>query len=78
MHSQTIERKAFMRRIFKAWEICAFHLDKIRVADDPERALWAVLRVYESSRFERFMLWGEVVSVAKIKYEYEFESIREI
>lgn len=78
MSAQTIEdQKASMRRRFKAWEICSYHLEDIKAASDEEAALWAVLRSYENDKFQRFMLWVDVVSAAAHYWDYEFECIRE-
>lgn len=78
MSAQTIEEKAVMRRCFKAWEICAFHLERIKQAADEEEALWDALRAYEDDKFQRFLLWVDVVSAAKLYWHYEFECIREV
>ncbi len=66
-----------MRRYFKAWEICAFQLERIKQAADEEEALWCVLSEIEQDKFQRFLLWVDVVSAAKLYWHYEFECIRE-
>ncbi len=69
------EERASLRRCFKAWEICASHLEDIRQAEDEEEALWCILREAEQDKTRRFLLWVDVVTAAKVYWNYEFKCI---
>ena len=60
-----------MRRQFKAWEICALHMDEFKASVDPLSVVWAICKDVERDKFKRQMLYSDVLCSLREFWGYD-------